>query len=178
MNIKTIRRDDWHQMLEKEVIIRDFRWKGMPGKIALIRIRKVSGPFSIDYGTDRVKIVDAGYSWVQIAPEGQFFWITSMFDENDRLVEIYIDMTDGNITDTGDPWFADMYLDYVVHLQADSVIELDREELTGAYKAGKITLQHYERTLDEGGKIYRYLKEDRRELIDLLIREQKKLKSI
>ena len=177
MNKRTIRRDDWYRVLEKEVIIRDFRWKEMSGKISLLQINKVSSPLAIDYGTEQVKIVDVGYSWVQIAPEGQFFWITSMFDENDRLVEIYIDMTDGNVTEADDPWFSDMYLDYVVHLQADSVMELDRDELDEAYRSRLITQQQYERTLQEGSKIYQYLTDNRQELIQLLVREQRKLKN-
>ena len=177
MNKRTIRRDDWYRVLEKEVIIRDFRWKDMTGKISLLKINKVSSPLTIDYGSDQVKIVDVGYSWVQIAPEGRFFWITSMFDENDRLVEIYIDMTDGNVTDTDDPWFIDLYLDYVVHIQADSVMELDRDELAEAYRSGLITQLQYERTLREGGKVYQYLKNDRQELMEFLIREQKRLKN-
>lgn len=177
MNKRTIRRDDWYRVLEKEVIIQDFRWKEMSGKISLLQINKVSSPLTIDYGSEQVKIVDVGYSWVQIAPEGQFFWITSMFDENDRLVEIYIDMTDGNVTDADDPWFSDMYLDYVVHLQADSVMELDRDELDEAYRSRLITQQQYERTLQEGSKIYQYLTDNRQELIQLLVREQRKLKN-
>ena len=174
MNIKTIRRDDWHRILEKEVVIRDFRWKDMTGKISLMLIKKVSAPITIDYGTEKVTIADAGYSWVQAAPEGQYFWITSMFDENDRLTEIYIDMTDGNVTDTDDPYFADLYLDYAVH--GDAVEELDRDELAEAYGKGLITRAQYERTLAEGGKILTYLKENRQELKDFLIREQRRLK--
>ncbi|MBQ6508175.1 MAG: DUF402 domain-containing protein [Flexilinea sp.] len=175
MNIKTIRRDDWYRVLEKQVIIQDFCWKGIPGKISLMKINKVSSPLSIDYGSAQVKIVDAGYSWVQIALEGQFFWITSMFDENDRLVEIYIDMTDGNVTDVDDPYFADLYLDYVVHVQEDSVMELDRDELTQAYHSGAITRLQYERTLTEGEKMLCYLNEERQELMDILVREQARL---
>ena len=178
MNIKTIRRDDWHRVLEKEIIIQDFTWKGVPGKISLLKINKVSSPLSIDYGSEKVKIVDVGYSWIQIAPEGQFFWITSMFDEQDRLVEIYIDMTDGNVTDTEDPYFADLYLDYVVHVQGNAVMELDREELGEAYKNGSITRLQYERTLAEGEKVLRFLNENRQELMDLLIREQARLRRL
>lgn len=178
MNIKTIRRDDWTRVLEKDVIIRDFSWKGMNGKISLLMIRKVSSPLSIEYGTDSVKIVDAGYSWVQIALEGQYFWITSMFDENDRLVEIYIDMTDGNRADAADPWFEDLFLDYVVHVRGDQVIELDRDELGEAYRSGKVTKEQYDRTLREGEKLLRYLQNDRQELMTLLSREQKQLKSL
>ena len=173
MNKRTIRRDDWYRVLEKEVIIRDFRWKGMTGKISLLQINKVSSPLSIDYGNEQVKIVDVGYSWVQIAPEGEFYWITSMFDENDRLVEIYIDMTDGNVTDSDDPWFSDMYLDYVIHIKTDSVMELDRDELEEAYRSGSVSQQQYERTLLEGDKVYQYLINYRQELKEFLIQEQK-----
>ena len=176
MNIKTIRRDDWSRVLEKEVILQNFEWKKKRGKISLLKILKVSSPQSIDYGTDRVKIVDVGFTWVQIALEGEYYWITSMFDEKDRLVEIYIDMTDGNVTDADAPYFADLYLDYVVHVQNDSVMELDRDELTEAYQNGTVSREQYERTLLEGRKLYRYLQENRQELEDLLIREQKRLK--
>jgi len=177
MHIKTIRRDDWTRILEKDVIIRDFQWKRIPGKISLLQIKKVSSPLAIEYDENRVTIVDVGYSWVQIALEDQFFWITSMFDQNDRLVEIYIDMTDGNVTCTKDPYFADLYLDYVVHVQGSAVFELDRKELDEACQKGLITQEQYERTLCEGEKVFQYLQHDRTELEQLLIREQRKLKS-
>lgn len=171
--IRTIRRDDWEMILEKDVIIRDFCLKGVPGKICLMKIRKVSEPFSVWSGTERVTIVDERYSWIQIAPEGQYFWITSMFDENDRLIQIYVDITDGNVTDTDDPYFKDMYLDYVVC--GDQVIELDREELTAAYKDGRIDREQYVRTLAEGERMLNYLREYRGELADILTCEQKRL---
>ncbi len=176
MNRKTICRDDWTQILEKEVIIRDFTWKGLPGKISLMRILKVSSPLSIDYGNEKVRIVDEGYSWVQFALEGAYFWVTSMFDEADRLVEIYIDMTDGNITDTEDPCFDDLYLDFVVH--GDAVLELDRDELSEAYEKGMITKEQYERTSAEGDRVLRYLHENRGELAELLISQQRRLKGL
>ena len=100
-----------------------------------------------------------------------------MFDQNDRLVEIYIDMTDGNITCTEDPYFADLYLDYVVHVQGSAVFELDRKELDEACQKGLITQEQYERTLCEGEKVFQYLQHDHTELEQLLIREQRKLKS-
>lgn len=176
MNIKTMRRDDWVRILEKDVIIQPFQWKGIPGKISLIKIHRVSDPLFVNYGSQKVKIVDEGFTWVQIAQEGQFFWVTSMFDENDRLVQIYIDITDGNHTDTDDPWFADLYLDYVVHVPADAVMEMDREELADARRSGTVTELQYERALREGDKMLRYLRENRRELTDLLQQEQKRLK--
>ena len=52
MDRRTMRRDDWTRILEKEVIIRDFQWKNLPGKISLIKIKKVSGPRYVDYGAE------------------------------------------------------------------------------------------------------------------------------
>lgn len=176
MHIKTIRRDDWHRILEKEILTEDFSRDGISGKISLLYIKEVSEPLAIDYESSSVKIVEKGYTWVQIAPEGQYYWITSMFDEKDRLLEIYIDMTDGNVTDTADPWFADLYLDYVVHIQTDTVLELDRDELDAAYRSGAISRQQYIRTLEEGRSVFRYLTENRGELETLLKQEQARLK--
>ena len=50
-----------------------------------------------------------------------------MFDGDGRPVEIYVDLTDGNHTEDEDPWFDDLYLDYV--FTGDRVLELDRDEL-------------------------------------------------
>lgn len=175
MNVKTIRRDDWHRILEKEIRTEAFSWKGIPGKISLLFIKKITEPLFIRYEAGDVKIVEAGYSWIQIALEGQFYWITSMFDENGRLLEIYIDMTDGNVTDTEDPYFTDLFLDYVVHVGSDTVLELDRDELEAACRNGVISDEQYRRTAAEGDKVYRYLLNERAELEDLLRREQVRL---
>ncbi len=169
-----MRRDDWTRILEKDVIIRDFQWKGLPGKISLIKIKKVSSPQYVGYGSERVKIVDDGYSWVQFALAGAYYWVTSMFDPQDRLIQIYIDITGGNITDTEDPCFEDMYLDFVVH--GDAVLEMDRDELADAFETGKITKEQYERTVREGDAMLKYLQENHGELAGLLVREQRKLK--
>ncbi len=174
MNRKTMYREDWTRILEKEVIIRDFQWKGVSGKISLLKIKKIRSPLSVDYLTEKVKIVDTGYSWVQFALEGQYYWVTSMFDEQDRLVQIYIDMTDGNVTDIDDPYFDDLYLDFVVH--GDAVLEMDRDELTNAFEKGLITKEQYERTIREGNHMLRYLRENHNELAAVLISEQRKLK--
>ncbi|MBQ8953900.1 MAG: DUF402 domain-containing protein [Clostridia bacterium] len=167
--IKTIRRDDWKRVLEKEIIIRDFAWNGLTGKSSLLKIKRVTQPLTVGYGGMRAKIVEVGYSWVQIALEGQFFWLTSMFDENGRLIQVYIDMTDGNVTQVEDPYFEDMYLDFV--LAGRQVYELDRDELEEAFRAGAITRAQYERTLSEGAKVRAYLEAHGREVEDLLRRE-------
>ena len=166
MNIKTMRRDEWSRVLEKKVIIKEFAYGDFKGKISLLKILKVREPLWVGYGTKKVKIADENHSWVQIALENGFFWITAMFDENDRPFEIYIDMTDGNHTQVENPYFEDMYLDYVI--SDDMVLELDRDELDEALRDGKISQYQYERTLSEGEKLYAYLKKNKDELRGLI----------
>ena len=174
MAVKTMRRDDWRRVLEKDILMRDFAWNGLTGKCSLLKIKRVTEPLTVGCGDMRVKIVEVGYSWVQIALEGQFFWLTAMFDEQDRLLQVYIDMTDGNVTSADDPYFEDMYLDYV--MAGDRIWELDRDELDEAYEKRVITQAQYERTLAEGAKVRAYLEAHAREVSRLVEREYLRLK--
>lgn len=162
MNIKTMKRDEWDRVVEKKVVIQDISCGGYSGKAALLKMLKVAAPLSVSYSDLQMKITDDNYSWLQIALEDQYFWITAMFDEKDRLLSIYIDMTDGNQVDLADPRFVDMYLDYVV--LDDMVLELDRDELEDARNNGEITQAQFERTLSEGEKLFSSLKRDSRAL--------------
>ena len=171
---KTMRRDDWRRVLEKDITTRTFSWNGLRGKMSLLEIRKITEPLTVGYDDRRVKIVETGYSWVQIAPEGAYFWLTAMFDEQGRLVQIYFDMTDGNVTSVDDPYFDDMYLDYVV--SREKVYELDRDELDEAFQKGDITREQYERTLHEGEKLRAYLEAHSREVAGQVERAFRTLK--
>jgi len=176
MNIKSMRRDDWSRILEKQVVIRDLEYGDFKGKVSLLKILKISSPLYVSYGERKVKIADVGHSWVQIGFENQFFWITAMFDEKDSLFEIYVDMTDGNEMNAENPCFVDMYLDYVIH--DDMVTELDRDELEDALKSGDITGAQYERTISEGEKVFFYLEANMQELKELARRQLVELKKL
>lgn len=174
MNIKTMRRDDWHRILEKKIVIEDIEYGEFRGKVSLLKILKITEPLYVDYGDRRAKIVDVNHSWVQIAFENQFFWMTAMFDENDQFFDVYVDMTDGNHVDVGNPYFADMYLDYVIY--GDTVQELDRDELESALRNGEITQAQYDRVISESGKVFAYLEENKEALKELVQRKFRELK--
>lgn len=176
MKIKSMTRGDWQRLYRKQVSIYDFQYRERKGKIALLTIQELRAPLVISYGTRRVKLADVGYTWLQMAFEGEYFWVTAMFDENDELKEIYVDMTDGNILTAEDPYFRDMYLDYVI-LQGD-ILELDMDELEEAYDYGEISKEQYERTLSEGEKVWEYLTRNAGKLTELVKKEQKRLKAM
>lgn len=109
------------------------------GKIALVQLQNVSSPLWGDCGARRLKLADENFSW-----------LTAMFDAQDRLIEIYVDMTDGNHMEEDNPWFVDLYLDYA--LAENEALELDRDELEAAFAQGNLSSQQYERILAEGEK--------------------------
>ena len=176
MKIKTMKRDEWSRVVEKKVVIQDISCGGYSGKASLLKIQKVTAPLFVSYGDLRMKIADNSYSWLQIALKDQYFWITAMFDETDKLLSIYIDMTDGNQVDLDNPCFADMYLDYVV--LDDIVLELDRDELEDARNNGNISQTQFDRTLSEGEQLFSALQNNRRALQAFAQRKFQELNSI
>ena len=154
---KDMLRSTWTRVLSKRQVIRDFIRGEDQGKISLLKILEISGQLKRSYEDREVVLADAGYYWLQLAMDRSHAWFTVMFDDQGRLVEIYVDVTDGNDALKDNPTFEDMYLDYVV---ADGKIhELDRDELEEAFSSGVITKIQYETALAEGAKIRQDLTE-------------------
>lgn len=175
MNIKKMSRGEWRRVTAKKQIICDYSFAQKNGKISLLRILEVRKPFIMHYENEAVKLADKNYSWVQLAMENDFAWFTVMFDEQDRFLQIYIDVTAGNHTGDDDPWFEDLYLDYVI--DEKQIMKLDLDELEAAYAKGILTAAEYQEILAHGRMIEEYLKEHHQDLIvffkDLLARLKK-----
>ncbi len=151
-------RSFFDMIIEKEVIIKKHSYENYHGKICLLKMKKVSKPFYVSNEEHKVKIVDEGYSWLEIAFEKAYFFITAMFNEKSELIEIYIDMTNGNYTDCDNPFFEDMFLDFVVY--QGKVIKLDEEELLFAYENKNISKNEYLNILKNGNLMYNYIVEN------------------
>ena len=172
--IKDMRRSEWDKVFGDEVIIEPFMRDDIKGKISLLKITKINKPYTIPFNGKEVILANVGYYWLQLAYENDYKWYTVMFDDKDNLLQIYIDITGGNETNKDNPTFKDMYLDYVV--AEDGIYELDRDEIDKAFQNRIITKEEYERSLDEGQKLYRYLIKHRKELQDFFIKEYLVLK--
>ena len=136
---KDLERNRWARVLEREYTSMRFQEHGTDCAASLIKIKKVTEPLIID----GVTIADAGYSWVQIAVEGQYVWVTAMYDDKDELVQLYFDITAGNRFDGPDgPWFEDMYLD-VSLFPGGRMSVLDEDELDGALVNGFVSREAY-----------------------------------
>lgn len=169
-------RDECSFILKKQFKTEDISLFGRRGKISLLKILQVTSPLFVFRGERKIKIADAGYSWLQIALAGEYFWLTAMFDERDGFLELYVDMTDGNEVEGDDASFTDRYLDFVVN--EEGVEALDQDELEYAFLKGLLSKEEYERTAREGEKVFSFLKENSDEIVRFLKREYERMKEI
>ena len=175
MNKKDMRRSDWHRILRREYVSRDCRMYDHRGKESLLVIREITAPLAVHGAGEDALIVEKDYAWVQIALEGLPFWLTAMYDDQGRLIQIYFDITGGNRFDDPDnPWFADMYLDIVVNSRGELYV-LDRDELDAALEEGAITKEEWDQANAACARLYAYLEENRKSVIELCGRVYREL---
>ncbi len=172
---KDMRRSDWPRILRREYVSRDCRMYGRRGKESLLVIREVTGPLFVHDAGEDVLIAEKDYAWVQIALEGLPFWLTAMYDNSGRLIQIYFDITAGNcFDDPENPTFADMYLDIVVNSRGELFV-MDQDELDEALAEGSITKEEYDKAEAACRQLYAYLEENREAVTALCSRVYREL---
>ena len=165
MKTKNMKRTAWKRLLEKEYTVRDCAPWGHPGRESILKIHKVTAPLWVKEGYGEICIADAGHSWVQIACHGQPYWLTAMFDKNDRFLQVYFDIAlPPCFEDPDDPWFTDLYLDVVLTSDRQLVI-MDREELDAALQTGEIDADTHAFALSACEKLLAWLEVHKDELI-------------
>lgn len=162
MEIRDMRRTAWRRVKQKEQIILPCSCGNVQGKVSLLKIREVSEPFSAVFNGEQIVLAERNYSWLQLAMENDFAWFTVMFDDNDRFLQVYADLTCGNRTDIDNPVFEDLYLDYV--LCEGQVKELDADELAAAYENGTLSETVYVKAKEHGKILYSVLQANAREI--------------
>ena len=175
-NRKDMHRSNWHRCLKKEYTDAECEFRGKKAKISLSILRELTGPLWVADRGGKTLIADTDYSWLQLAVDGEYFYMTSMFDPEGKLLQLYFDMTNGTIWDDPEnPCFDDMYLDYV--LSPDGYIaRLDADELAEALEENVISRQEYERTLAEGQKLSEYLENNKQEMLEFCRNWYRKLR--
>lgn len=150
---------------------------GTAGCVSLIMIDEVIEPLTVHYSGRKVIIADAGYSWFQAAIPEAHWWLTAMFDADDRFIQIYFDITNGNRFDPPEnPTFEDMYLDIVV--SADGTVEIvDQEELDEALQSGAITAAQHRNATVSCEALSHFLRENTAAMLQWCKECQQKLKA-
>lgn len=155
-----MRRTDWHRVTRRKEIFRPMEWDGGPGLAGLLVIQEVTAPLTKSFPHGPVKIADKGFSWLQIALRDARFWLTAMFDDQDRLIQLYCDITAGNqFDDPENPWFEDMYLD-IVAAPDGALRVLDEDELEEALQKGDISSLAYDQARQDCQALYEYLEKN------------------
>ena len=140
MIIKTRRmaRDNWSRVISREFRTVSFARAGLSGVMGVLRFGKVREPLKVSVGGRLTQIVGSGYYWLQVAPEGEHWWLTAMLDPEFRPLEYYFDVTLENFPDGDDSYFHDLFLDVVVAPDGSPYL-LDEDELDEALAEGIIT---------------------------------------
>ena len=144
LKTKTLARASWSRPLERSFAHGSFLERSLFGEISLIHMDRVTAPLTASMGGRMLTVADDGYAWLQIAPEGNNWWLTAMFDSARRIVQYYFDVTARNVLlGSGDSYFLDMFLD-VVLLPGGQVFLLDQDELDDALQSGIISANEHQ----------------------------------
>ncbi len=178
MSMKDMKRSDWHRVLQKDYRARECQVNGFDGRECLTVLRKLTGPLTVHYDVMDVLIADTDYAWLQIALRDQYFWLTAMYDAKGELIQIYIDITNGNRFDEEEnPCFQDMYLDIVV-TKTREIHVVDQDELDEALKTGAVTKKEYDRAKRVCRQLVEYLTQNKESVIGYCNRAFKELKGL
>ena len=144
LDTRGMERREWTDILERRTVISAVSEPGFCGWAGLMRIDAVARPF-----VRGVTLADAGYEWLQLAPEGEHWWLTVMYDPAGALVQYYFDITlENRLRPTGEPEFVDLYLDVVLRPDGSYTV-LDRDELDEALERGEILTEQRDLALAE-----------------------------
>ena len=176
MKTKNMKRTAWKRLLEKTYTVRDCAPWGHPGRESALHIHKVTAPLWVKEGYGEICIADVGHTWVQVACHGQPYWLTAMFDREDRFLQIYFDIARPPcFDDPDDPTFVDLYLDVVLTSRLEVVI-MDRDELDAALQSGEIDRETYAFALSACEKLLLWLSCHKEDIVAYVTRVYAELK--
>ena len=140
MTYKRADRPGWPRLRAQRFVCQRICDGRLNGYATLLHMVEVAEPLWVTHHDRRICIADAGYSWLQIFPEGTSYTHTTMFDADGQPVQEYIDLVvEHGVDDAGIPWYDDLYLDITWIPEGDGPLLLDQEELEAAHAIGAIT---------------------------------------
>lgn len=150
---RDLKRNDWKRIFDKDVIVEDVINPFFEGKVCYLNMKKVESPLSVDSPIGKITIADNNYKNLIFAPKEQNWWLTVMFDHQDKLIESYFDITKVNdFSNSDNPYFVDMKLDICIPSGEEPII-MDKDELQEIYDQGLITQEEYDNAYNIANKI-------------------------
>lgn len=150
-------------VLSSRLIKKNSKFFGNNCVVGLFCFDKVTDPVVLNNNFGNYTVIGDGYRWLQVALENENYWITAMFDNDDNLVQIYCDVTDGNVLDDN-PYFDDLFIDVV--LFDNEVFMIDQDDLINAYREGIISTLQYNKAKVTSLRLFDFIKDNKKEIVD------------
>jgi predicted RNA-binding protein associated with RNAse of E/G family len=112
---------------------------------------------------------------LQHFPQGEHFTLTTMFDEQGKVIQWYIDIClRHGVTENNIPWLDDLFLDIVVFPTGEIKL-LDFDELKSALAVDEISKHEYDLAVLESEKLMSKISENKFALFDLCANHRRAL---
>ncbi len=171
---KFMNRSNWKRLVKSRFFKKYSSFFDKECVVGLLILDEVTEPLTLDNNFGKYTIADNGYKWLQIAVSDENYWITAMFDNNDNLVQMYSDVTDGNILEP-EPCFDDLFVDVVLH--NGNVYMIDQDDLISAYREGVISTLQYNKAKVVSLRLFDFVKDNKNEIIDYCYKMVKEMGS-
>ena len=145
------------------------------GVVSIIKFGDIKKPLEVHYNFKDATIINSNYTWIQVAIKDSNFWVKAMFDENNKLIEIYIDVV-RNIyfDDITNPTYEDLFLDVIIPNKGH-IYQMDDVELMKAYREGIIKEDEYKLSKIVCHNLIKYLNENLQEFLTFINNLKKEL---
>lgn len=150
-------------IIEKKFKNKTFNNEEFVGNISLIEIEEVKENCYVDI--ERRCILSNGYKFLEIYKDNENYCITSIFNDNKKLVEIYIDVSKKLGIEDGVPYEDDLYLDVVLVPDGRKHL-LDEDELEEAFENNIINKEEYDLAYRVANKMYNLNEEEVQKMIN------------
>ena len=132
--------------------------KGFEGNISLLNIKKVKNEWHVKRRNGEEECILAPkYKWLEMFPYNKNYAITAIFNENEKVIEWYIDIIKDSGLENNIPYIDDLYLDIVI-THKNEIYVLDEDELKQALEEGDINEDEYNLAIKTGNQIIENLK--------------------
>lgn len=153
MKRKYIDRSNWKRIERSKCVLINTFQEQFNGYASAIFVEKVHEKLVCNLDKRQFCLVDDGYVWIQRLPIENNWSVTTMFDENNNIIQWYFDITKQNSIDMHkQPFYDDLYLDVVVFPSGEIVL-FDEDELKEALEKGDITQMDFELAYNEVNQI-------------------------
>ena len=173
---KTIKQTNWKCVTKSASAYLPLDYQGLKGMAGLFEIREVTTPLIVTLFGKRTVMADRGFHRMQIGPENKNWWLTVLFDAEDKPVEYYFDITKDNTICGEESFYLDLFID-VVLLPDGRILTIDADELEQAFAVGLIGQDDYRLAVKTAEKITAALPRERfrlTEFCDRMFAELKK----